>query len=49
MVDRDTGIQVIKVVDTKTDEVIRQIPSEEIIELAKTLDKLHGLLIHQTA
>lgn len=48
-VDSDTGIHVIKVVNTQTQEVIRQFPSEEMIDLAKILDKLHGLIIRQKA
>lgn len=43
--DKETGIEVIKVIDTKTKEVIRQLPSEEAIQIAKTLDKLQGLLV----
>lgn len=48
-VDEETGIQVVKVVDTKTKDVIRQIPSEEILAIAKALDQLQGLIIHQKA
>lgn len=48
-IDEDTGKTVVKVVDTSTDEVIRQIPSEEIISIAKALDKLQGLLVQQKA
>ncbi|THF65701.1 flagellar protein FlaG [Pseudothauera nasutitermitis] len=47
--DEDTGKTVVKVIDTSTDEVIRQIPSEEIISIAKALDKLQGLLLRQEA
>lgn len=43
--DKETGIEIIKVIDTKTKEVIRQLPSEEVIQIAKTLDKLQGLLV----
>ncbi|MFB0934207.1 MAG: flagellar protein FlaG [Propionivibrio sp.] len=43
-VDAETGIDVVKVIDKATDKVIRQIPSEEMIAIAKTLDKLQGLL-----
>ena len=46
-VDSDTGISFIKVIDTSTDEVIRQIPSEEMLAIAKALDSLKGLLVHQ--
>ena len=48
-IDKDTGRTLVKVVDTTTDEVIRQIPSEEILSIAKALDKLKGLLIKQEA
>lgn len=44
-VDEDTGIDVVRVIDTETEEVIRQFPSEEVLAIAKALDKLQGLLI----
>lgn len=48
-IDEDTGKTVIKVIDTGTKEVIRQIPSEELIAIARALDKLQGLLVKQKA
>ncbi|WMW82225.1 flagellar protein FlaG [Undibacterium cyanobacteriorum] len=48
-VDGGEGSVVVKVVDQQTKEVLRQIPSEEALEIAKSLDKLQGLLIKQTA
>lgn len=48
-IDSDTGRTLVKVVDSTTKEVIRQIPSEEILSIAKALDKLQGLLIKQEA
>ena len=48
-IDEDTGKTVVKVVDMATDQVIRQIPSEEVLAIAKALDKLKGLLIQQQA
>ncbi len=48
-VDDDTGKTVIKVMDSSTKEVIRQIPSEEILEIARALDRLQGLLLRQKA
>ncbi|HEY3325938.1 MAG TPA: flagellar protein FlaG [Novimethylophilus sp.] len=44
-VDEDTDISVIKVVDSDSNEVIRQIPSKEVIAIAKALDQLKGLLV----
>tara|TARA_R110002073_G_scaffold309995_1_gene480549 strand:- start:1839 stop:2198 length:360 start_codon:yes stop_codon:yes gene_type:complete len=43
-IDKDTGITVVKVMDTNTQEVIRQFPTEEAISIARTLDKVQGLL-----
>jgi len=40
---------VVKVVDLETKEVIRQIPSPEVLEIAKAVDQLQGLLIRQKA
>lgn len=46
-VDDETGQTIVKVVDSATDEVIKQIPSEEMVAIAKAMDKLKGLLIQQ--
>lgn len=40
---------VVKVVDTASKQVLRQIPNEEVLAMSKTLDKLQGLMIRQTA
>jgi len=40
---------VVRVLDDATKEVIRQIPSEEALEIAKALDKLQGVLLRQEA
>ena len=48
-IDKDTGTTVVKVVDAETQTVIRQIPSEEMIDIAKAIEKLQGLLVQQKA
>ena len=48
-VDQDSQTMVVKVIDQGTKEVIRQIPSEEMLALAKALDTMKGLLIRQKA
>lgn len=48
-VDDDTGKTVVKVIDSGTKELIRQIPSEEMLAIAKALDGIKGLLLHQKA
>jgi flagellar protein FlaG len=48
-VDDDTGQTVVKVIDDATKEVIKQFPSEQMLEIAKALDSLKGLLVQQKA
>lgn len=49
VVDEETQKDVVKVIDTETKEVIRQFPSEEMLAIARALDKLQGLLIRAQA
>ncbi|MBU1191900.1 MAG: flagellar protein FlaG [Gammaproteobacteria bacterium] len=44
-VDEDSGRTVVKVLDTETKEVIRQIPSEELLRMATYLTDGGGLLL----
>jgi flagellar protein FlaG len=48
-VDEETGIDVVKVVDMDTEEVIRQFPSKEVLAIARALDQLQGLLVRDKA
>lgn len=48
-IDDETGKTIVKVMDSQTQEVIKQIPSEEMLAIAKALDKLQGLLVKQKA
>lgn len=48
-VDEDSQRTVVKVVDRSTKDVIRQIPTEEALQIAKALDQASGLLIRQKA
>jgi len=43
-VDEDLGRNIITVKDTENDEVIRQIPSEELMVLRKKMDDVAGIL-----
>lgn len=47
--DESSGKTVVKVVDSSTQEVIRQIPSEEVLHLAQELDRMQGLLLRGKA
>jgi flagellar protein FlaG len=37
------------VVDSSTDEVIRQIPSDEVIAISRSIDRLQGILLKHKA
>jgi flagellar protein FlaG len=44
-VDSDIHRIIVKVINNQSGEVIRQIPSQEIVEIAKRLDAMQGLLL----
>ena len=46
-VDPSTGAVVVKVSDDKTGEVVRQIPSEEALRVARNIEALTGILVDQ--
>jgi flagellar protein FlaG len=48
-VDEASGSQVVRVIDRATQQVIRQMPSEEMLAIASALDRLQGLLVRQQA
>ena len=48
-IDKETGKTIISVVDAMTNEVIRQIPGEEILAIAKAIDRMQGLLFNREA
>lgn len=45
----ESGMIVIKVVDKETDEVIREIPSEEVQEMRKRLSEAAGMIFRDSA
>ncbi|MBF0367973.1 MAG: flagellar protein FlaG [Magnetococcales bacterium] len=48
-VDQELEETIIRVVDSNTKEVVRQIPSDEMIDLAKRMQTLDGGIIDATA
>lgn len=48
-IDQDSGRTLVTVVDTQTQEVLRQIPTKEALSIARSLDRLQGLLIRDKA
>jgi flagellar protein FlaG len=47
--DQDSGRTIVKMVDTETEEVLRQFPSEEMLAISKSIDRMQGLLINREA
>lgn len=48
-VDQQTGRTVIKVIDSLTEKVIRQIPAEYVLKLVQRLDSLESLMLEDQA
>jgi len=46
-VDEETDRIVVKVIDTETDKVIKEIPPEQLIKLAAKIQKIIGLLVDE--
>ena len=43
--DSDSGKIVVRVIDSETQQVLRQMPSEEMLAMSKALDRLQGLMV----
>jgi flagellar protein FlaG len=48
-VDKDTQSTVVKVIDSETNKLIRQIPSEELLSISKRLEAATGMLFSDKA
>ncbi|MEO8163843.1 MAG: flagellar protein FlaG [Betaproteobacteria bacterium] len=48
-IDASTSKTVVRVIDSATQQVIRQIPSEEMLAIARSVDRMQGLLLKQKA
>jgi flagellar protein FlaG len=44
-VDESSGDTVIKVIDSETDELVRQIPSQTLLDIRNAVDKYRGVLL----
>jgi flagellar protein FlaG len=47
--DEESGRTVVRMIDTQTEEVLRQFPSEEMLAISKSIDRMQGLLINREA
>lgn len=48
-IDEESGKTVVKIVDSETQEILRQIPSADALALAHSIDKMQGLLLREKA
>jgi len=48
-IDEESNRTIVRVTDASTGELIRQLPSEEALAIARSLDKMQGLLLKQQA
>ena len=48
-IDPDTKAVVVKLIDKQDNQVLRQVPSQEMLEIAKALDQLQGSLLRNQA
>lgn len=48
-VDESSKRQIVKVVDSHTNEILRQFPTEQALQLAKVLDQVLGKLLNEKA
>ena len=47
--DQNTERMVVKVIDSASQRVLRQIPNEQVLVMSQTLDNLQGLVVNHTA
>jgi flagellar protein FlaG len=48
-IDNQSDRVIVRVVDTETKQLIRQVPSEEMVAISHALDRMTGLLLAQKA
>jgi len=48
-IDRDTNMVIVKIKDKETGEIIRQIPPEVVLKIAKSIEEFLGLLLDERA
>jgi flagellar protein FlaG len=48
-VDNQSERVIVRVVDTETKQLIRQVPTEEMVAISHALDRMTGLLLAQKA
>ena len=48
-VDDDTGMVVVRITDTDTGELVKQVPPQQVLDVSVSVDKIIGLLVNDLA
>lgn len=48
-IDETTGYNVVRVVNPDTNEIVRQLPSEELLKIARSMETWNSVLVNQKA
>lgn len=48
-IDDSTGILVVRITDPKTGEIVKQVPSQELLDADLNMEKIIGLLVDDMA
>jgi len=48
-IDKDSGMVVIRITDAVTGEVVRQVPSKELLEADRNMERIVGLIVDDQA
>ena len=48
-VDKDSGTMVVRITDQETGEIVRQIPSKELLEADRSMERIVGLIVDDQA
>jgi len=48
-IDETTGYNIVRVVNPETNEIVRQLPSEELLKIARSMENWNSVLVNQKA
>jgi len=48
-VEKDSGTMVVRITDQETGEIVRQIPSKELLEADRSMERIVGLIVDDQA
>jgi flagellar protein FlaG len=48
-VDDDTGMMVVRITDTETGDIVKQVPPQQVLDVSVSVEKIVGLLVNDQA